>query len=60
MGTTSNDCDSFEKNPGNKESDVKDEQSNINECNICLDNAEDPVVHVCGHLFWFVLFPKLE
>lgn len=22
------------------------------DCNICLDNATDPVVSLCGHLFW--------
>jgi len=60
MAATSNESDSPRKNPENKENDNKDEQSNVFECNICLDNAKDAVVSVCGHLFWFVLFPKLK
>lgn len=55
MATTSSESDSSRKNTENKENDNKDEQSNMFECNICLDNAKDAVVSVCGHLFWLVL-----
>lgn len=60
METTRDESDPPRKNPENKENDNKDEQSNVFECNICLDNAKDAVVSVCGHLFWLVLFPKLK
>jgi len=30
------------------------EESGTFECNICLDTAKDPVISMCGHLFWFV------
>lgn len=52
MATTSNDSDSSRKDSENKENENKDEQNNMFECNICLDNAKDAVVSVCGHLFW--------
>lgn len=55
MATTSSESDSSRKNTDNKENDSKDEQNNMFECNICLDNAKDAVVSVCGHLFWLVL-----
>ena len=29
-----------------------DETEGLYECNICLDTAKDPVVSMCGHLFW--------
>lgn len=54
MAATSSESDSSRKNADNKENDGKDEQNNMFECNICLDNAKDAVVSVCGHLFWFV------
>lgn len=54
MATTSSESDSSRKNTDNKENDGKDEQNNMFECNICLDNAKDAVVSVCGHLFWLV------
>ena len=22
-------------------------------CNVCLDNVRDPVVTLCGHLYWY-------
>jgi hypothetical protein len=25
------------------------------ECNVCLDSPDEPVVTLCGHLFWWVL-----
>lgn len=25
------------------------------ECNVCLDSPDEPVVTLCGHLFWCVL-----
>lgn len=52
MATTSSENDSSRKNTDNKENDSKDEQNNMFECNICLDNAKDAVVSICGHLFW--------
>lgn len=55
MATTSSESDSSRKNADNKENESKDEQNNMFECNICLDNAKDAVVSVCGHLFWLVL-----
>jgi len=54
MATTSSESDSSRKNTENKENENKDEQNNMFECNICLDNAKDAVVSVCGHLFWLV------
>lgn len=61
MATTSNESDSSRKNTDNKENDSKDEQNNMFECNICLDNAKDAVVSVCGHLFcWPCLHQWLE
>jgi len=30
----------------------KDKDDKTFECNICLDTAKDPVVSLCGHLFW--------
>lgn len=55
MATINNESDSSQKNMSNEESDNKGDQDNIYECNICLDNATDAVVSVCGHLFWLVL-----
>jgi len=54
MATTSNESDSPQKNTSNEENDGKDDQNNMFECNICLENAKDAVVSVCGHLFWLV------
>lgn len=54
MATASSENDSSRKNTDNKENDNKDEQNTMFECNICLDNAKDAVVSVCGHLFWLV------
>jgi len=54
MATTSDESDIPQKNTGNEENDGKDDQNNMFECNICLENAKDAVVSVCGHLFWLV------
>jgi len=54
MATTSNESDSPQKNRGSEENDDKDDQNNMFECNICLENASDAVVSVCGHLYWLV------
>lgn len=54
MATASSENDSSGKNTDNIENDNKDEQNTMFECNICLDNAKDAVVSVCGHLFWLV------
>jgi len=58
MATTSNEsdtpADTPQRNAGNEENDGKDDQSNMFECNICLESAKDAVVSVCGHLFWLV------
>lgn len=38
-----------------KEEEKKEEPKLNNdsfECNICFDTAQDPVVTVCGHLYW--------
>jgi len=56
MATTTDESDSSRKDTNNEENESKDEQNNIFECNICLDNAKDAVVSVCGHLFWLVPF----
>lgn len=34
----------------------EDNDGSVYECNICLDTAHDPVVSMCGHLFWYVNF----
>lgn len=54
MATTNSDSDSSQKNTGNDENNSNGMQNNSNnfECNICLENATDAVVTVCGHLFW--------
>lgn len=54
MATASSENNSSDKNTDNKENDNKDEQNTMFECNICLDNAKDAVVSICGHLFWLV------
>lgn len=45
-------------NAGNRGDDSQEEQDNILKCicNICLDNARDAVISLCGHLFWSVTF----
>ncbi|NP_001156217.1 ring finger protein 5-like [Acyrthosiphon pisum] len=61
MATISNESNSPQKNTGNEENDGKDDQNNMFECNICLENAKDAVVSVCGHLFcWPCLHQWLE
>ncbi|KAL4153474.1 hypothetical protein QTP88_001307 [Uroleucon formosanum] len=61
MATTSNKSDSSQKNTGNEGNYGKDDQNNMFECNICLENAVDAVVSVCGHLFcWSCLHQWLE
>ena len=30
-----------------------DDGGQFYECNVCLDTARDPVVSMCGHLFWY-------
>ncbi len=35
-------------------SNEEDEKNELFECNICFDTAQDPVITLCGHLFWFV------
>jgi E3 ubiquitin-protein ligase RNF5 len=37
---------------GSKESEEKEKDERMFECNICLDTARDAVVSMCGHLFW--------
>lgn len=32
----------------------EDDKNELFECNICFDTAQDPVITLCGHLFWFV------
>ncbi|XP_025196055.1 E3 ubiquitin-protein ligase RNF185-like [Melanaphis sacchari] len=61
MATITDESDASRKNMNNEENDNKEEQNNIFECNICLDNAKDAVVSVCGHLFcWPCLHQWLE
>lgn len=30
-----------------------DKKLDLYECNICLDTAQDAVVSLCGHLYWY-------
>jgi hypothetical protein len=32
----------------------RDKKLDLYECNICLDTAQDAVVSLCGHLYWYV------
>ena len=36
-----------------KEDDGAAGSSGMFECNICLEAPKDPVVSMCGHLFWY-------
>ncbi|XP_008183323.1 E3 ubiquitin-protein ligase RNF185 [Acyrthosiphon pisum] len=61
MANTSNESDSPQKNTVNEQNDDKDNQNNMFECYICLENATDPVVSFCGHLYcWPCLHRSLE
>lgn len=37
----------FENEPGGEKIDK------MFECNICFDTASEPVVSLCGHLYWY-------
>jgi len=54
MATTNNESDSPQNNGGNEGNRGNSNQNKMIECNICLDIARDPVVSICGHLFWLV------
>lgn len=43
---------SAETDAGKDEKDGGSTKENLFECNICLDSPSDPVVSLCGHLFW--------
>ena len=43
-----------EEEEDSKKTDYK--AARLFECNICFDTANDPVVSLCGHLYWFHLF----
>lgn len=38
-----------------KENKKSDDEGSAFDCNICLDAATEPVVTMCGHLFWWVI-----
>ena len=54
MSTSNNDGQSPNE-PGKSE----EGDTNVFECNICLELPKDPVVSKCGHLFWLVLYPYI-
>jgi hypothetical protein len=38
--------------PMEEKKEEEKEKSSTFECNICLETAEQPVITMCGHLFW--------
>jgi hypothetical protein len=36
------------------ENENQQQKNDLFECNICFDPANEPVITVCGHLFWYV------
>lgn len=49
------DNDNNNENTNTNNNNNNDENSTF-ECNICLEQSSDPVITLCGHLFWYVLF----
>ncbi|VVC31201.1 Zinc finger, RING-type,Zinc finger, RING/FYVE/PHD-type,Zinc finger, RING-type, conserved site, partial [Cinara cedri] len=61
MENASSENSNSHKDKNNKETHNQDEETKTFECNICLDNIEDAVVGICGHLFcWPCLHQWLE
>lgn len=39
--------------PSSGDGNTTEEATGTYECNICLETANDAVVSMCGHLFWY-------
>lgn len=55
QSTSTNSSPPIEKAKNTSESkkdDNKKDDDGMFECNICFEPAQEPVVTVCGHLFW--------
>lgn len=49
----SNATSSSEGNTNNNNGGSSGEENSTFECNICLEQATEPVITLCGHLFWY-------
>lgn len=45
---------SNERSNSNENSNGNGEENSMFECNICLEQSTEPVITLCGHLFWYV------
>jgi hypothetical protein len=45
---------STNENNNNENSNTNNEENSMFECNICLEQSTEPVITLCGHLFWYV------
>ena len=41
-------------------SSTEDQENQFFQCNICFDPVTQPVVTLCGHLFWYAFFVQIS